>query len=63
VHVSAFLSALNDFNLLEDVNLEFSEETDVNDLPVRQFRILASIGPDADCRTASHLTLVEESER
>jgi Tfp pilus assembly protein PilN len=51
IHVSAFLSALNKHPLLEDVRLDFSEETDLNDLPVRQFRIQASIGPDADCRT------------
>jgi hypothetical protein len=53
VHVSAFLSALNDHPLLEDVNLQFSEEIDLNDIPVRQFRIKASIGPHADCRSLS----------
>jgi Tfp pilus assembly protein PilN len=51
IHVSAFLSALNKHPLLENVTLQFSEEIDLNSLPVRQFRIQASIGPDADCRT------------
>lgn len=51
IHVSAFLSALNQHPLLEDVRLDFSEETDLNDLPVRQFRIQVSINPDGDCRT------------
>ncbi len=53
VHVSAFLSELNDHPLLENVNLQFSEEIELNDIPVRQFRIKASIGPHADCRSLS----------
>ncbi len=53
VHVSAFLSALNNHPLLEDVTLQFSEETELNELPVRQFRIVTSIGPDADCRIST----------
>ncbi|MDP7070834.1 MAG: hypothetical protein QF561_05750 [Phycisphaerales bacterium] len=51
VHVSAFLAALNEHPLLEDVNLQFSEEIDLNDVAVRQFRIKARLGPDADCRS------------
>ncbi|MDP7030336.1 MAG: hypothetical protein QF733_08960 [Phycisphaerales bacterium] len=50
VHVSAFLSALNDHPLLQNVTLQFSEETELNELPVRQFRIITSIDPDSDCR-------------
>ncbi len=53
VHVSAFLSALNAHPLLEDVTLQFSEETDLNDIPVRQFRIVTSISPHADFRAPS----------
>lgn len=58
VHVSAFLSSLNAFDLLEDVHLEFSEEVELNDLNVRQFRIRADIGPDADCRALESAMLV-----
>ena len=48
VHVSAFLAALNDHALLDSVTLVFSEEVELNDVPVRQFSIRATIGPDAD---------------
>jgi len=51
VHVSALLAALKADRLLQEVSLQFSEETTLNDLPVRQFHIKASIGPDGDCRT------------
>ncbi|HJN79237.1 MAG: PilN domain-containing protein [Phycisphaerales bacterium] len=48
VHVSAFLAALNEHPLLENVSLHFSEEIDLNELSVRQFRIKVELGPDAD---------------
>ncbi len=55
VHVSAFLSALNEHPLLENVSLHFSEEIDLNELSVRQFRIKAELGPDADFEGISPL--------
>ncbi|MDP6987661.1 MAG: PilN domain-containing protein [Phycisphaerales bacterium] len=48
VHVSAFLSALNEHPLLENVSLHFSEEIDLNELAVRQFRIQVELGPGAN---------------
>lgn len=51
VHVSAFLASLNDHPLLETVTLIFSEEVELNDVPVRQFSIRATIGPNADIRS------------
>ena len=53
VHVSAFLAELNEHPVLENVSLHFSEEVDLNELSVRQFRIKAELGPDADFRGLS----------
>jgi hypothetical protein len=55
VHVSAFLAALNEHPLLENVSLHFSEEIDLNDLSVRQFRIKVELGPDASFQGVSPL--------
>lgn len=53
VHVSAFLSALNEHPLLENVSLHFSEEIDLNEISVRQFRIKVELGPDANFQTVT----------
>ena len=53
VHVSAFLSALNEHPLLKNVSLHFSEEIDLNELSVRQFRIKIELGPDANFQTVT----------
>lgn len=55
VHVSAFLAALNEHPLLENVSLHFSEEIDLNKLTVRQFRIKVDFGPDASVQGVSPL--------
>lgn len=53
VHVSAFLAELNAHSLLDNVTLSFSEETEVNDVEIRRFRITAELGPQADVRFIS----------
>jgi hypothetical protein len=50
LQVSAFLSALNAHGLIQHVVLQFSEETEMDDQLVRQFRITCSLGPEADIR-------------
>lgn len=50
LQVSDFLAELNAHVLFEDVALMFSEETQLNGMDVRQFRVTCSLGPDADIR-------------
>ncbi|MGA0175039.1 MAG: PilN domain-containing protein, partial [Phycisphaerales bacterium] len=60
--VSEYLQNLNQFDLLESVRLEVSEEKQVAGLPTRQFRIAIRLGPDADVRSSRSLlpsTIVE----
>ena len=51
LHVSEFLSELNNHPLIDAVMLRFSEESEVEGRDVRQFRITCSLGPEADIRT------------
>jgi Tfp pilus assembly protein PilN len=60
--VSEYLQNLNQFDLLESVRLEVSEEKQVAGVPTRQFRISIRLGADADVRTSRSLlpaTMVE----
>ena len=50
LQVSTFLAELNAHPLLEQVALQFSEETEMDGVSVRQFRMTCSLGPDADIR-------------
>lgn len=56
VHVSEFLSALNEHPLLENVNLVSSEETVSEDRTIREFKLTATIPADADVRSLAGLT-------
>ncbi|MCH2133989.1 MAG: PilN domain-containing protein [Phycisphaerales bacterium] len=60
VHVSEFLSALNDHPLLVDVNLVSSQETVSEDRTVREFKLTASLQPMADVRSlgGNHVGLI-----
>lgn len=71
VHVSEFLSALNDHPLLENVNLVSSQETIAEDRTIREFKLTASLPANADVRvladsndwnggTQKRLSLAEE---
>lgn len=51
LHVSEFLSALNDYALLEQVRLESTEEDLVDEDIVRRFEITCALVADADVRT------------
>ena len=53
LQVSEFLAELNGHSLFEDVVLQFSEETDMNGMIVRQFRVTCALGPDADIRNVT----------
>ncbi|HWB19873.1 MAG TPA: hypothetical protein VG711_06205 [Phycisphaerales bacterium] len=50
LEVSKYMNALNDYKLLTDVNLEYSEEKEVQGRTVRQFRINMALNPEADVR-------------
>jgi len=50
LQVSEFLAELNAHPLLEQVVLQFSEETDMDGVSVRQFRMTCSLGSNADIR-------------
>ncbi len=51
LQVSAFLAELNAHPHLHDVVLQFSEHVEMDAVPVRQFRMTCSLGPDADLRS------------
>jgi Tfp pilus assembly protein PilN len=50
VEVSRYISELNTFELLKDVNLEYSEERKFEGDKMRQFEIKMTLNPDADVR-------------
>lgn len=52
-HVAAFISQLGKSNLLDDVNLIYSEEFKNNDEMLRRFRVEMKINPRADIRNAA----------
>jgi Tfp pilus assembly protein PilN len=60
--VSEYLQNLNQFDLLESVRLEVSEEKQVAGIPTRQFRIAIRLGPDADVRSSRSLLPATISE-
>lgn len=51
IQVSEFMSQLNAHELIDEVVLQFSEETEMDGRLVRQFRITCALGPDADIRS------------
>ncbi|MCH2138928.1 MAG: PilN domain-containing protein [Phycisphaerales bacterium] len=55
LQVSAFLAQLNAHAMLQDVVLQFSEETEMAGQTVRQFRVQCSFIADADFRDTSPL--------
>ncbi len=50
VEVSRYMHNLNQFILVEDVRLAFSEEREIDDRILRQFKIHMSLDPDVDAR-------------
>tara|TARA_B100001059_G_scaffold236461_1_gene287107 strand:+ start:4550 stop:5281 length:732 start_codon:yes stop_codon:yes gene_type:complete len=53
LHVSKFLSSLNDYPLLQDVRLESTQEDLVDDDMVRRFEITCALRPEADVRNSA----------
>lgn len=53
VQVAQYMSTLAQSDLLEDVNLIFSEQTEVEGSTMRRFRIEMEIAPEADVRQIS----------
>lgn len=53
LHVSRFLSSLNDYTLLQDVRLESTKEDLVDDDIIRRFEITCALRPEADVRNSS----------
>ena len=48
--VAQYMSELNKYDLLFDVTLEYSEETEIEGRMMREFKIKMSLDPDADVR-------------
>jgi len=55
VHVSEFLSALNDHPLIRNVTLVSSQETIADDRVIREFKVTFSLRPNADVRNLSSI--------
>lgn len=50
LEVSRYMAELNNYDLLQNVALEYSEEHEIEDQTMRQFRIKFTLDPDADVR-------------
>ena len=50
LEVSRYMAELNGYSLLQNVALEYSEEHEIEDQKMRQFRIKFTLDPDADVR-------------
>ncbi len=50
VEVARYMAQLNAYTLLEEVTLEYSEESDFDGRLMREFRINMNLDPDADVR-------------
>lgn len=48
--VAQYMSELNTYDLLHDVTLEYSEETEIEGRLMREFKIRMALDPDADVR-------------
>lgn len=54
--VAGFLTDLNQYPLLSDVSLDYSEESSIGDVVLREFRIRMKLDPDADVRDVEPLS-------
>lgn len=61
IQVAQYMASLAQCDLLTNVDLSYSEETRVDDLSVRRFRIDMRLDPRADVRTIEPLTVHRES--
>jgi Tfp pilus assembly protein PilN len=50
LEVSRYMGELNSYALVRDVTLEYSEEKDIENRTVREFKIRMKLDPDADVR-------------
>ncbi len=55
LEVSSFITELNQHELLQDVTLEYSEETELQGQMMREFKVVLSLDPDADMREVEPL--------
>ncbi len=55
LEVSHFMSELNRYSLLSSVTLDYSEEKEIEDRVMRQFKIHMELDPSADVRTVDAL--------
>ena len=55
--VSRYLAQLNDYSLLTDVTLEYTEEKEIEGSVMQQFKINAKLDPAADVREIEPLIL------
>jgi Tfp pilus assembly protein PilN len=57
LEVSRYMTELNNYALLREVTLEYSEQKDIQGRMMRQFRINLSLNPDADVRRVDPLNV------
>jgi len=57
LEVSRYMAELNAYELLRDVRLEYSEETEVDERIMREFRIHMRLDPSADVRHVDPLIM------
>ena len=57
LEVSRYMAELNAYDLLRDVRLEYSEETEVDERIMREFRIHMRLDPNADMRHVDPLIM------
>jgi hypothetical protein len=57
LEVSRYMTELNNFPLVQDVTLEYSEQKDFSGRMLRQFKINLSLNPEADVRRIDPLNV------
>lgn len=57
LEVSRYMTELNNYSLLRDVTLEYSEQKDISGRMMRQFKINLTLDPEADVRRIDPLNV------
>ncbi len=61
--VARFLAELNRYPLMQDVTLDYSEETSIENVMLREFRITMKLDPEADVREVDPLARPRDASR
>lgn len=63
VQVAQYMASLSHSPLMSDINLVFSEETQIENTPMRRFRIEAVLNPNADVRSLKPGAIPQELKK